>query len=83
MSEWQPIETAPRNGKRKLYLAKFNENGVLVELDFDGTWDYWFESWEMPHVCGCDWFSNKGIEGPTHWAYQDGPPPLATLKDLR
>lgn len=67
---WQPIETAPRDNKVPLYLARFGENGDLLELDFDGAWEHWSESWEMPHINGWDWVSASGIEEPTHWAYQ-------------
>lgn len=77
---WLPIEVAPRDNSRLLYLARFDEAGVLVELDFDGVWEYWEESWEMPHINGWAWMSNNGIEEPTHWAYQEGPPPPVTLK---
>lgn len=78
--EWQPIETAPRDNKRFLYLATFNQEGRLVELDFDGTWEFWSESYEMPEVNGWAWMSAHGIEEPTHWAYQDAcAPPLISV----
>ena len=76
MMIWQPIETAPRDNKKLLYLARFDEDGKLVELDFDGSWEYWEESWEMQHINGYCWMSNGGIEEPTHWAYQEGAPPI-------
>ena len=66
---WQPIETAPHDNKHPLYLARFDEQGDLMELDFDGVWEYWEESWEMSHINGYDWCSANGIEEPTHWAY--------------
>jgi hypothetical protein len=72
---WQPIESAPKDNKRLLYLARIVD-GKLIELDFDGIWEYWQESYELPHINGYAWFSDRGIEEPTHWAYQDGPPPL-------
>lgn len=74
---WEPIATAPRDNKRPLYLARINENGELLEIDFDGGWEFWQESYEMPHVCGWDWCSANGIEEPTHWAFQDVPLPPA------
>lgn len=76
---WNPIDTAPTDNKRPLYLARFYE-GELVELDFDGSWEYWQESWEMAHINGYYWVSANGIEEPTHWAYQDGPPPIGIAK---
>jgi hypothetical protein len=72
---WMPIETAPTDNERPLYLARFNEDGELVELDFNGAWEYWDESWEMSHINGYCWVSERGIEEPTHWAYQDEPIP--------
>lgn len=76
--QWRPIETAPKDGIRPLYLAKFDEQGLLCEIDFDGIWEYWEESWELSHINGWDWRSANGIESPTHWAYQDigAPPPI-------
>jgi hypothetical protein len=74
---WHPIETAPRDNERLLYLARFDEKGKLAELDFDGVWEYWQESWELPHINGYTWMSNNGIEEPTHWAYQDEPLPTS------
>lgn len=70
-NEWEPIETAPKNNERLLYLARLDSEGVLQELDFDGSWEYWEESWEMSHINGYYWMSASGIEEPTHWAYQD------------
>lgn len=76
MTTWLPIETAPTDNKRPLYLARFVD-GKMVELTFNGGWEYWQESWEMPHINGWSWVSDGGIQEPTHWAYQDaGPPPL-------
>lgn len=73
---WQPIETAPKDNARPLYLAKLDSQGKLLELDFNAIWEFWQESWELPHINGYDWASENGIEEPTHWAYQDaGPPP--------
>lgn len=79
IANWQPIGTAPVDNSRLLYLARFNEDGRLVELDFDGVWEYWEESWELAHINGWYWASNNGIEEPTHWAYQNEPIPLARI----
>ncbi|WP_316886327.1 hypothetical protein [Ralstonia thomasii] len=72
---WRPIETAPKDNTRQLYLARFDAAGKLQEIDFDGSWEYWQESWELPHINGYYWCSAHGIEDPTHWAYQDEPFP--------
>lgn len=78
---WRPIDTAPRDNKRPLYLAKFDEQGQLRHLDFDGAWEFESESWEQAYLSdGYYWMSANGIEEPTHWAYQDEPLP-ATLKE--
>lgn len=74
-TKWSPIRSAPKDNKRPLYLARFNEDGKLVELTFDGGWEYWQESWELPDINGWAWVSNDGMEEPTHWAYQDQPIP--------
>lgn len=74
-NQWQPIETAPKDNKRALYLARFNTKGELIELDFDGAWQHDRESWEMSHIEYDYWCSANGIEDPTHWAYQDEPIP--------
>jgi hypothetical protein len=75
---WQPIESAPKDNKRPLYLAKFNEIGKLIDLDFDGGWEYWESYGGLRHVNGWTWVSANGLEEPTHWAYQDSDAPPAT-----
>lgn len=69
-NKWQPIDTAPKDNKIPLYLARFSENGELLEIDYDGSWEYWEESWELSHINGWYWASCNGIEEPTHWCYQ-------------
>jgi hypothetical protein len=76
---WRPIDTAPRDNGRLLYLARFDAAGVLRELDHDGGWEVGRESAELPEPYGY-WASNRGIEEPTHWAYQEAlAPPEAAL----
>jgi hypothetical protein len=53
---WQPMETAPKNGDRiLLYRQGWNENACV------GYWDIVWLDW---HIVGggCAW------SGPTHWA---------------
>lgn len=69
---WRPIAEAPRDNKVPLYLARFDAQGKLQELDFDGSWGLEQESWEMPSYYV--WMSAGGIEEPTHWCYQENPP---------
>ncbi len=75
---WNPIDSAPKNDKVCLYLARFDANGYLREVDCNATWEYWSDHEDGQVVNeGYDWRSSKGIEAPTHWAYQDiGAPPL-------
>ena len=79
---WQPIASAPRDNKRLLYLARFNDDGTIQELDYDGAWVSDSESWEIPEVYYY-WGSANGIQEPTHWAYQDTPPPLYTIRKFQ
>jgi len=68
--QWKPIETAPRNNKRPLLLARFNDDGTLQSIDYDGAWESERESWEQPDVY---WFwasANGYVEEPSHWMYQ-------------
>lgn len=77
LAGWQPIENAPKDNKRPLWLARFNpDTAELVDIDFGASWESESESWELPTVYYF-WASAYGrIEEPTHWAYQDqGPPP--------
>lgn len=69
-TEWRPIETAPKDNKRPLLLAYFNEDGELQEIDFNGSWECESESWEMPQTY---WFwatANGHTDEPTHWMYE-------------
>lgn len=68
--KWQSIETAPKDNRRPLLLAYFNEGGDLVDVDFDGSWESESESWEMPEVYYYWASANGRIEEPTHWAYE-------------
>lgn len=75
--DWQPIETAPKDNKRLLYLARFNpDTGALEGIDWDGEWASDSESWEMPQVYWYWSSAHATVEEPTHWAYQEGPPPM-------
>ena len=67
---WQPIETAPKDNKRPLWLARFNDDGTMQSFDYNGSWEKESESWEMPEVYYF-WASENGnVEEPSHWAYQ-------------
>lgn len=67
---WQPIETAPKDNRRPLFLARFNDDGTIQSFDYNGSWECESESWEMPEVYYF-WASENGnVEEPTHWMYQ-------------
>jgi hypothetical protein len=64
---WQPIETAPKDNKRPLWLARFNDDGTMQSFDYNGSWESESESWEMPQVYYY-WASESGnVEEPSHW----------------
>lgn len=74
---WSLIDdNTPRDNKRMLYFAKFELDGRLKEIDFDGIWEHETGSWETPENYWY-WASANGIEEPTHWAYQDEALPAA------
>ena len=67
---WQPIETAPKDNKRPLRLACFNEDGSIQTFDYDGSWESESESWELPEVYHYWATANGNVEEPSHWMYQ-------------
>lgn len=58
-AQWQPIETAPKDGTKILIFAE----GVVTEAHYDI--DYWKPIWLDVHGCGCCGGDNPK---PTHWA---------------
>lgn len=68
--QWQPIATAPKDNKRPLWIATFNEDGTLQLFDYNACWVREYESWECPQPYQY-WASENGtVEEPTHWMYQ-------------
>lgn len=67
---WLPIDTAPKDNKVMLLLARFDSGGQLMEVDGDGIWELQEASWDDGHGSYYTWMSASGIEEPTHWAYQ-------------
>jgi hypothetical protein len=61
MSEWQPIETAPRDGTKILVSRKpepgFERHIVGIDMFKEGTW----------------WLSRKCMQ-PSHWMPLPAPP---------
>jgi hypothetical protein len=78
MTEWQPIQTAPADGQRPLYLARLDNQGRIIELDYNCIWLHYDQVEVDGHILpeGYNWNSACGIEFPTHWAYQDKSPPI-------
>ena len=73
MTNWQPIETAPKDGEQ-IVLAKYGwvypqtggKKFVLWWL-CDGHWSSRFENWN-------DGIEPSGLAGPTHWMPLPEPP---------
>lgn len=69
---WLPIDQAPRDNLRPLYIARFNDKGEMTCMDFNASWEYEQESWELAHINYHYWASENGsVEEPTHFAYMD------------
>ena len=65
--EWQPIETAPKNGEQRIMITRIVD-GEITDIDFDATFEQDQESWEIPQFYWV-WKSAFGrVEDPTHWA---------------
>jgi hypothetical protein len=63
---WQPIETAPKDGTRILLFIE----DQAVEGHWDDSWPMWRTAYLSSHGCGCCADDN---EEPTHWAVLDTP----------
>lgn len=80
--QWQPIETAPKDGRDMLLWHP--QFGILMgHWDHVGTSDWWaVYAWPQPmHSHPCEgWFSpfmeSDGVDGvdPTHWMPLPAPP---------
>lgn len=65
MTDWQPIETAPRDGTSVLLAWRGSvDHGWYVNLDSENAESYW--------VYSCEGF--RAIEEPTHWMPWPEPP---------
>lgn len=83
MSEWQPIEIAPKDG-RTLLLGYLNSHGKWRTLR--GQWmseEYINETWDEPEYGDPGWYEtvvesddipNCWIANPTHWMPMPTPP---------
>jgi hypothetical protein len=75
MTEWQPIETAPKDGSDILLwcpnMIKSDPAGALV-----GHWykDSHNPRWHISNVCGWEWECDLNYEKATHWQPLPEPP---------
>jgi hypothetical protein len=76
--QWQPIETAPKDNKRQLYLAEISSTGEILDMDFGGFWGR--DNYAEPGEPEFTWFGSQGISNPTHWCFMGDalPPPYHT-----
>lgn len=81
MSEWRPIETAPKDGTTVIVARNMGENGF--------GWVRGYARWESAAIAGMDfsgWISqgftqpagNLGLAHPTHWMPLPAPPSPAS-----
>lgn len=62
MGDWQPIETAPRDGRK---ILGYDGGFTIV------NWDNCFELWEVEPTAE---YENDLIRYPTHWMPLPEPP---------
>lgn len=67
---WHPIDTAPKDNKRPLFIARFNDDGSMQSFDYDAIWKSERESWELPEVYYYWASANGNVEEPTHWCFE-------------
>ena len=65
--QWQPIETAPKDGKTRIMIADIRD-GEILDMDYDAIYESERESWEMPAIYWIWTSANGRVEHPTHWA---------------
>ena len=65
--EWQPIETAPKNGEIRIIIAEIRQDGEITNIDFDAVLEQESESWEIPALYWVWRSANGNVEEPTHW----------------
>ena len=78
MIEWQPIETAPKDGTDILvYMPDVNLHGTPAFYQWCIVVAYWerhFDKWSTSHVSGCDWDEDLVSNYATHWMPLPKPP---------
>lgn len=79
MTDWQPIETAPRDGTVILFLTEESrvESGCWVDAEILGSDAGWLSGsgWTMPgRSFGDPRHHHPPIDPPTHWMPLPAPP---------
>lgn len=59
MTDWQPIETAPKDGTRILLHLRQDEEGDYVRIGYWGKWNGHLSTWCLAE--------GDGDDNPTHW----------------
>lgn len=72
MSEWQPIETAPRDGTKVLLIVVGYEPAVGAY--YERGWDYQEEGDFVQEAHYTEWCETTGPWEPTHWMPLPAPP---------
>lgn len=71
MSGWQPIETAPKDGT-VILLMQMHRDYTDSTLDIGHFGFLEVSDYDRSDVY--DWFTNAGMEEPTHWMPLPAPP---------
>ena len=68
MNEWQPIETAPKDGTPILAYVE----DVAIQMEYSYFLKEWGPVWLAAHGCGC--CGEYSVPEPTHWMPLPDPP---------
>lgn len=74
MGEWQPIETAPRDGHTSVLLWFYIGTPGLPGMTFIGIWGYPPDNDKFPGPCWVDPDDGERLGDPTHWMHLPSPP---------
>jgi len=67
--QWQPIETAPKDGTEIILWFPFKDiaiNGLYGEVS-EGDWETGYRKWMEWLVADELWFQEDPSQAPTHW----------------
>jgi hypothetical protein len=79
MSDWQPIETAPKDGTYILLFVRTSWGGPEIHKACweDNTYDVKCEAWCIANSTDRDYNTSDEVECPTHWMPLPAPPEAA------